>query len=77
MKKIIFLDIDGTLVNDNGVIPKSAIEAVRQARANDHYVFLCTGRSKAELFDYIMQIGFDGVIAASGGYIEVDNRIIF
>lgn len=77
MKRIIFLDIDGTLVNDNGVIPKSAIKAVRQARANGHYVFLCTGRSKAELFDYIMEIGFDGVIAAAGGYIEVDNRIIF
>ena len=75
-KKIIFLDVDGTLVNDNGVVPESAKDAVRQARNNGHYVFLCTGRSKAEIYDEIMEIGFDGVIGAAGGYIEVNNEII-
>ena len=39
-KKVIFLDVDGTLVNDNGVVPESAKDAVRQARNNGHYVFL-------------------------------------
>ena len=75
-KKVIFLDVDGTLVNDNGVVPESAKDAVRQARNNGHYVFLCTGRSKAEIYDEIMEIGFDGVIGAAGGYIEVNNEII-
>lgn len=53
---MIFLDVDGTLVNDNGIVPKSARIAVKEARKNGHYVFLCTGRSKAELFDHIMEI---------------------
>ena len=75
-KKVIFLDVDGTLVNDNGVVPESAKDAVRQARNNGHYVFLCTGRSKAEIYDEIMEIGVDGVIGAAGGYIEVNNEII-
>ena len=75
-KKVIFLDVDGTLVNDNGVVPESAKDSVRQARNNGHYVFLCTGRSKAEIYDEIMEIGFDGVIGAAGGYIEVNNEII-
>jgi Cof subfamily protein (haloacid dehalogenase superfamily) len=75
-KKVIFLDVDGTLVNDNGVVPESARTAVKEARKNGHYVFLCTGRSKAELFDDIMEIGFDGVIAAAGGYIEVDDKVV-
>ncbi|MBK1812468.1 Cof-type HAD-IIB family hydrolase [Clostridium sp. YIM B02505] len=76
-KKVIFLDVDGTLVNDNGIIPESAKSAVKEARKNGHYVFLCTGRSKAELFDHIMEIGFDGVIAAAGGYIEIGGDVLF
>lgn len=76
-KKIIFLDVDGTLVNDNGIIPDSAKIAVREARKNGNYVFLCTGRSKAELFDNIMEIGFDGIIAAAGGYVEVNEEVLF
>lgn len=75
-RKVIFLDVDGTLVNDNGIIPKSAKIAVKKARENGHYIFLCTGRSKAELFEHIMEIGFDGVIAAAGGYIEHDNKVV-
>lgn len=76
VKKIIFLDVDGTLVNDNGIIPKSAEIAIKKARNNGHYIFLCTGRSKAELFDHIMDIGFDGVIAAAGGYIEYNHEVV-
>lgn len=35
MNKIIFIDVDGTLVNYENQIPASAIEAIRQAR--QHY----------------------------------------
>ena len=75
-RKVIFMDVDGTLVNDNGIIPRSAEIAIKEARNNGHYIFLCTGRSKAELFDHIMEIGFDGVIAAAGGYIEFENKVV-
>lgn len=79
-KAIIFMDIDGTLVYTAGspeFVPESAAQAVRQARANGHKVFLCTGRSKAEIYEHITSIGFDGVIGAAGGFIEVDGREIF
>ncbi|MDL4840969.1 Cof-type HAD-IIB family hydrolase [Aquibacillus rhizosphaerae] len=76
MKKVIFLDIDGTLVNDNGVIPESAKLAIQKARENGHLTFICTGRSKAELFPEILEIGFDGIIGAAGGYIEVGGEVI-
>lgn len=74
--KIVFIDVDGTLVNDDGIVPKSAEIAIKKARSNGHYIFLCTGRSKAELFDNIMNIGFDGIIGAAGGYIEFRNKVI-
>ena len=49
-KSIIFLDIDGTLVNTDAnpeFIPESAIKAVHQARQNGHQVYLCTGRRQS------------------------------
>lgn len=76
MKKVIFMDIDGTLVNEHGVVPESAKMAIKQARKNGHKVFICTGRSKAELFQDIVEIGFDGIIGAAGGYIEIDEKVL-
>lgn len=75
-RKVIFLDVDGTLCNDLGLVPESAIRAIKKARDNGHYVFICTGRSKAELYDYILDIGFDGIIGAGGGYIELEGKVI-
>ncbi|MED4228943.1 HAD hydrolase family protein [Neobacillus cucumis] len=77
MKKFIFLDIDGTLMNDNGVIPDSATLAVRKARENGHLVFICTGRSRNIIFPEILEVGFDGIIGAAGGYIEIGDNILF
>ncbi|MBF2628672.1 Cof-type HAD-IIB family hydrolase [Listeria marthii] len=77
MKKIVFVDVDGTLVSDDGLVPESARTAIIQARNNGHRVYLCTGRSKPELYETILSIGFDGIIGAGGGYIEVDNEIIY
>lgn len=77
MQKIIFMDVDGTLVNDHGEIPESAKLAVRKARENGHLVYLSTGRSKSELFSHVLEVGFDGIIGAAGGYIEVGEAVLF
>ncbi len=76
-KKIVFLDVDGTLCNDEGFVPDSARDAVRAARKNGHLVYLCTGRSKAELYDFIMEVGFDGVIGAGGGFVSVGDEMLY
>jgi len=76
VQKIIFMDIDGTLVNDNGAIPQSAKVSVRKARENGHLVFICTGRSKSELFPEILEVGFDGIVGAAGGYIEMGDKVL-
>ncbi|WP_261829229.1 Cof-type HAD-IIB family hydrolase [Inconstantimicrobium mannanitabidum] len=76
-RKIIFIDVDGTLCNDDGFVPESAAIAVKEARKNGHLVYLCTGRSKAEIFDYIIDIGFDGIIGAGGGFVEVGDKMLY
>ncbi len=69
-KKFIFLDVDGTLTDYDNHIPASAAAAIRKARANGHRVYLCTGRSKAEIYDEIWAIGLDGMIGGNGCYAE-------
>ena len=45
-KKLIFLDIDGTLtLPGSNEPPRSALEAIRAARAAGPKVFLCSGRN--------------------------------
>lgn len=76
-QKIIFLDIDGTLTEPGrNEPPESAQEAVRQAREKGHFVFLCTGRNYGMLHP-LLQYGFDGVIASSGGYILCRDEVIY
>lgn len=75
-KKIVFIDIDGTLTTPDGKVPWSAKQAIRTARKNGHLMYLCTGRSKPEIISSILDIGFDGVIGAGGGYIEVNNEVV-
>lgn len=75
-QKIIFIDIDGTLLDEKGDIPQSAIQAIRLAQQNNHLVFISTGRCKAEITQDILDINFDGIIAASGAYIEYKDTIL-
>lgn len=77
MSKIIFLDIDGTLVDYKNNLPKSAVKAIQQARANQHRIYLCTGRSKAEIYQELWDIGLDGIIGGNGSYIEDHGNVIF
>ena len=76
MRKIIFLDIDGTLCNDSGVVPASAENAIKQAHQKGHRFFLCTGRSKAEIPAEVLELPISGIIGAGGGYCEVEGEVI-
>lgn len=77
MGKSLFFDIDGTLVDFSGKIPRSAIEALKAVRKAGHRIFLCTGRSLCQLQDVLKEITFDGMVAASGGYVVCDGKEIF
>lgn len=74
--KIIFIDVDGTLVTGRGVIPQSAVEGIRAARKKGHKIFLSTGRPMIEVHPHIQEIGFDGYITSGGGCVEVGGSVI-
>lgn len=75
MRKIVFLDVDGTLINYHGQCPASAKEAVNRDRANGHKVYICTGCSKAEIAQRALP-GVDGMIGGNGAYVEDDGQVL-
>lgn len=76
-KKAIFIDIDGTLIDHKGQIPDSAAQAIKEARKNGHVIFVCTGRSRAEISQAILEMHLDGIIGAAGGYVELEGKSIY
>lgn len=75
MHKIIFLDVDGTLINYEAKLPESAAQAVNEARKNGHRVYLCTGCSKAEILQRNL-CETDGLIGGNGAYVEDHEQVI-
>ena len=72
----VFIDVDGTLVDYDNYLPESAVQAIRQARANGHKIYAVTGRSKAEMYENILSIGLDGYVGGNGNYIEANGEAL-
>ena len=45
--KVIFVDIDGTLTNDNKQISEFTKQIIKKVTENGIYVVLCSGRANA------------------------------
>lgn len=74
--KIIFIDVDGTLLDYENNLPESADYAIKEARKNGHKVYICTGRSEGEVYDYIWDIGLDGMIGGNGSYVKDGDTVV-
>ena len=75
--KLVFIDIDGTLADENHVVPESAKIACKQAQANGHKLFICTGRSVPKIERSILDLGFDGVVSVAGAQANIGDRLLF
>ncbi len=80
MKKAIFFDIDGTLIDGleglTQMTPK-VLKAIRRLQQEGHYVFIATGRPYAFLNKEILSFGFDGYILANGAQVIIKDEIIY
>lgn len=82
MKKIVFFDVDGTIVTDVSVgegkmIPESCKNAIKKARENGNLCFVNSGRPYGNVEKYILDIGFDGVVSGCGTNIHIGDEDIF
>ncbi|MHC6204302.1 HAD family hydrolase [Breznakiellaceae bacterium SP9] len=77
-KKALFLDIDGTLIGrKDGPFPED-LAAIAEARRQGHRVFLNTGRSFANIPEYLCNVEhIDGIIAACGSHVLLNGETVY
>ncbi|MCR5640947.1 MAG: Cof-type HAD-IIB family hydrolase [Lachnospiraceae bacterium] len=77
-KKVVFLDIDGTIWDEYNRIPESTITAIHQMQARGHAVFINSGRTRSFIREKnLLDIGFDGIVSGCGTMIEYHGEEIF
>lgn len=80
MKRIFFVDIDGTIINcSKGLIVPSenTIKAFRKIRENGDYIFIASGRAKCLLPESVVELKPSGYVLANGAYAEINDEILF
>ena len=80
MKKTIFIDIDGTLRNDEKKVTKESIEAVKLAVKNGYQIVLCSGRSREHCVNVSKECGASNYIINSNGaegYDYQNQKVIY
>ena len=83
-KKALFLDMDGTTLNDQVEIPKENLEAMKAALKAGHEIVVTTGRPTASTRKLLEQWGLDKigcryVISFNGGMVldAISGDIIY
>ena len=76
-RRIVFLDVDGTILDHGRSVAASTVEAITTARAAGHLVYLSTGRSAGDIHPDVQAIGFDGAITNGGAFaISGDQTVL-
>ena len=74
--KVIFVDIDGTLTNDNKQISEFTKQIIKKVTENGIYVVLCSGRANAYVCKYSkMSEASNYVISSNGAQIYDYEKI--
>lgn len=74
---LIAIDIDGTLVHDDGYLSPAVVKEVNRVRELGHEVIIATGRSAANAIPVIKDVGFGsgrGVCSNGAVTIEIEEQ---
>lgn len=76
-RKLIFFDMDGTLIDHaKNEIPSSTIETVKQLQQAGHVCAIATGRCPSLFYGFDKLIGIDHIIASNGRYVRVSDQVL-
>lgn len=76
-RKIIFFDIDGTLMDaQDQSIPDSAVRAIQCMRSAGHLACINSGRPWVGVDPRLKAIGFDGYICGCGSYVRQGDEVL-
>lgn len=75
-RKLIFFDIDGTIVDETGYIPESTVRAIRAAREQGILCVINTGRPYSHIDPAVKTIGFDGYVCSCGQHLVLNGEVV-
>ncbi len=73
-KKIISIDLDGTLLNEEKTVPESTKEYFRELRKQGHIIIINTGRYYAVAMDVLGKLDYIDYVACSAGGLIYDVK---
>ncbi|MDN6193855.1 MAG: Cof-type HAD-IIB family hydrolase [Alkalibacterium sp.] len=77
MEKVVFLDIDGTLVTKYNSIPESAKQAIQDLKKNDILPVIATGRAPLLIEEVRKELGIDSYIAMNGQLVVHKGEVVY
>jgi len=70
---LIAIDIDGTLVHDDGFLSPVVVKEVQRVRELGHHVIVATGRAAANAVSVVSDVGIEeGFVVCSNGAVTVE-----
>lgn len=76
-KKIIFFDIDGTLLDHDKKLPASTKKSVQKLKEQGHEVAIATGRAPFVFENICKELQINTYVGLNGQYVVHDNEIIY
>lgn len=77
MEKVVFLDIDGTLVTKYNSISESTKQAIQDLKKNDVLPVISTGRAPLLIEEVRSELGIDSYIAMNGQLVVHEGEVIY
>ncbi|OCA87041.1 Cof-type HAD-IIB family hydrolase [Pseudobacillus wudalianchiensis] len=77
MTKIVFFDIDGTLLDHDKQLPAKTKEAVQQLRDKGVYTAIATGRAPFMFEDLRKELDIHSFVSFNGQYVVFEDQVIY
>ena len=77
MGKIVFFDIDGTLLDTEKKLPDSTKEAIHLLKKRGTYVAIATGRAPFMFSHLLHELEIDSYVSFNGQYVVFEQEMIF
>ncbi|PLR97453.1 Cof-type HAD-IIB family hydrolase [Bacillus sp. T33-2] len=77
MKKIVFFDIDGTLLDHDKLLPASTKEGIRQLKEEGIFVAIATGRAPFMFESLRQELDIDSFVSFNGQFVVFENEVIY
>ncbi|PIC73471.1 Cof-type HAD-IIB family hydrolase [Sporosarcina sp. P17b] len=76
-KKVVFFDLDGTLMNHDKTILDSTKQSLTALRKKGIYTVICTGRAPLMFKSLLEELEFDSYVSMNGQHVVWEGKVIY